>query len=304
MADRRELSSVPGMRTLYGKAVLGSTVKPVLSRAPVVGSRFGGGEPKLPEVQFMLPTVEIDREHLTEYDHVCGFHVNDELPPTYPHMLTFPLQMQLMTATDFPFPVIGLVHIRNRISQQRPLRHDERPTLRVWAEGLDSHPKGRQFEMHAEAEIDGAPVWRSISTYLRKGGGGGGGDGGEKKEQSSEGTDEEREPNAVWDIPDDIGRRYAGVSGDSNPIHLRRSTAMLFGMPRPIAHGMWTKARCLAALEGMLPEPLAVDVSFKLPVFLPSKVAFRSWEDGDARAFSLRSAKDGKPHLSGTAGPA
>jgi acyl dehydratase len=210
--------------------------------------------------------------------------------------------MQLMTATDFPFPVIGLVHINNRIVQQRPLCADERPTLRVWAEGLDSHPKGRQFEMHAEAEVDGAPVWRSVSTYLRKGGGSGEGD--KKKSSSSDDAGDEREPNAVWDIPDDIGRRYAGVSGDSNPIHLRRSTALLFGMPRPIAHGMWTKARCLAALEGQLPEAVAIDVAFKLPVYLPSKVAFTSWKDGKGRAFTLESAKDGKPHLSGTAAPA
>jgi acyl dehydratase len=104
-------------------------------------------------------------------------------------------------------------------------------------------------------------------------------------------------------VPDDIGRRYAGVSGDSNPIHLRRSTALVFGMPRPIAHGMWSKARCLAALEGQLPERFEVDVSFKLPVFLPSKVAFATWEEDGGRAFSLRSAKDDKPHLSGTLTP-
>jgi acyl dehydratase len=154
--------------------------------------------------------------------------------------------------------------------------------------------------MHAEAEVDGGPVWRSVSTYLRKGGGSGEG----KAPESKVGRGKPEEPQSVWDVPDDIGRRYAAVSGDSNPIHLRRSTAMVFGMPRPIAHGMWTKARCLAALEGKLPEKLAVDVAFKLPVFLPSKVAFASWEEDDGvRAFGLTSAKDGKPHLTGTAGP-
>jgi acyl dehydratase len=148
--------------------------------------------------------------------------------------------------------------------------------------------------MHSEVQSAGEPVWRSRSTYLRKGGGTG-----EKGNGKGESTPEPSEPNAVWDVPDDIGRRYAKVSGDSNPIHLRRSTAMAFGMPRPIAHGMWTKARCLAALEGQLPERFTVDVSFKLPVYLPSKVAFRTWEDGGQREFSLRSHKDGKPHLTG-----
>jgi acyl dehydratase len=75
-------------------------------------------------------------------------------------------------------------------------------------------------------------------------------------------------------------------------------------MPRPIAHGMWTKARCLAALEGVVPEALEVDVRFKLPVFLPSKVDFSSWDENGGRGFALHSHGSGKPHLTGTAKPA
>ena len=57
---------------------------------------------------------------------------------------------------------------------------------------------------------------------------------------------------ARWHLPDDLGRRYASVSGDRNPIHMHALTAKAFGFPRAIAHGMWTKARCLAALEPSL----------------------------------------------------
>ena len=52
----------------------------------------------------------------------------------------------------------------------------------------------------------------------------------------------------------DVGRAYAEVSGDHNPIHTSRIGARLFGFPRPIAHGMWTQARCLAALPSRLPD--------------------------------------------------
>jgi acyl dehydratase len=216
-------------------------------------------------------------------------------------MLAFPLAMQLMTANDFPFPVIGLVHIRNEIEQLRPIGADEKLTVRAWSGELESHPKGRQFRLHAEVTVGDEPVWRTVNTYLRKGGGDDS-EGG-KKERGDEPVEPD-EPAAIWSVPDDIGRRYAKVSGDSNPIHLRRSTALAFGMPRPIAHGMWTKARCLAALEGHLPDAFTVDASFKLPVQLPAKVAFRTWEEGSGasaiRAFSVRDAKNGKPHLTGT----
>ena len=67
----------------------------------------------------------------------------------------------------------------------------------------------------------------------------------------------------------DTGRRYAGVSGDVNPIHLHPLTARAFGFPRAIAHGMWTAARALAALEGRLPDALTCDVAFGKPVLLP-----------------------------------
>jgi acyl dehydratase len=297
MAER-ELDSVPGLRGLYGKAVAGSTVKPVLKHVPVIGGRFGSDE--LPDEQLLLTDVEIDREHLTAYDRVCGFRLSDTLPPTYPHMLAFPLAMQIMTRTDFPFAVIGLVHINNVIEQLRPISADERLTVRVHTSELGSHPKGTKFEIHAEASAGDEPVWRSVNTYLRKGGGSGDG-----KKESSDQPAEPDEPAAQWSVPDDIGRRYAKVSGDSNPIHLRRSTALAMGMTRPIAHGMWTKARCLAALEGHLPDAFTVDVAFKLPVQLPAKVAFRTWDEGASlRRFSLKDAKSGKPHVTGTVEPA
>src|SRR5205814_4279700 len=115
---------------------------------------------------------------------------------------------------------------------------------------------------------------------------GGGSSGGKKRD----GDDEKPppEPSAVWELPGDIGRRYAGVSGDRNPIHLHPVTARLFGMPRPIAHGMWLKARCLAALESVLPGAYTVEARFKLPVYIPGKVSFASWaSDGGSRGFSL-----------------
>jgi acyl dehydratase len=291
---QREVDSVPGLGGLYAKAVAGTTVKPVLKRVPGIGGRFGGGEPRMPATELVVRGIEVDREHLADYDRVCGFSLSNVLPATYPHMLAFPLSMQLMTDASFPFPVIGLVHINNRIEQLRPILNDESLTVRVRIDKLEAHPKGKQFHVLAEAESGNETVWRSDSTYLRKGGGSG-----EKKESDESGGPEPADPSAIWEVPDDIGRRYAKVSGDSNPIHLRRSTAMAFGMPRPIAHGMWTKARCLAALEGELPDSFVVDVAFKLPIHLPSKVAFRTWEEGTARRVSVRSHKDGKPHITG-----
>jgi acyl dehydratase len=289
----RELSSPPSLSVVYPKAVAGAG-RAALRRLP----GLGGGERELPDLELSLPEVEIDRGHLNAYDRVCGFLLRDELPPTYPHVIAFPMAMELMTDSDFPFPVIGLVHVRNRIEQLAPIRADESLAVRVRTEDLRPHDRGTQFDVVAEASAGGEPRWRSRSTYLHREGGGGSSD------KSSDG--ERPEPpraDALWKVPGDIGRSYAGVSGDRNPIHLRKLSARLFGMARPIAHGMWLKARCLAALEGHLPDAYEADVSFKVPVFIPGKVSFATWSEDGRRGFALHDGGNEKPHLSGEVRP-
>ena len=240
--------------------------------------------------------VTVDRERLAAYDRVCGFRVGDRLPATYPHVLAFPLAMELMAAGDFPFPALGLVHVANAIEQLRPLDAAEPLDLRVWAERLADHPRGRTVDVVADAAVDGEVVWRDRSTYLRRGGGGGGGRaGGDPAGHHA--------AEAAWRVPGDIGRRYAAVSGDRNPIHLHGLTARALGQPGAIAHGMWTKARCLAALEPTLPDAFTAEIAFKLPIRLPATVAFASWPEEGGRRFAVRDARSGKPHAAGAVSP-
>jgi acyl dehydratase len=270
----KELHGAPRLAPLYAKALLPSH----------------GGE-TLPDTEYVRSDAEFDPAQLAAYNQVCGFRLSDELPATYPHLLAFPLQMALMTQQDFPFPLLGMVHVANRITQHRPVRLGEQVTVRVRAENLRPHEKGRQFDVLSELSTEDGVVWSEVSTYLRRGGG----------EGSSQGKQlAAPAPNAIWRVPDDIGRRYAEVSGDRNPIHLHPLTAKLFGFPSAIAHGMWTKARTLAAFEGRLPEVYTVDVRFKLPVLLPAKVALTSWKTDEGWAFELWNAKKPKPHLEGT----
>ncbi|HEX5401115.1 MAG TPA: MaoC/PaaZ C-terminal domain-containing protein [Pseudonocardiaceae bacterium] len=268
-----ELAAEPNLPVLFGKAALGVV-------------RHRTGEPVLPEGGLARSGVLLDRARLAAYNRVCGFRLTDELPVTAPHLLVFGLQVALMTAADFPFPMIGLVHVANRISQTRPLRADEPLVVRTHAANLRPHERGSQFDLVSEVRADGVAVWRETSTYLRR-------------ENTGEQQDRENEPverpDARWRIPGDIGRRYAEVSGDRNPIHLHALTARLFGFRRAIAHGMWSLARCLAHYEGRLPAAYTVDVRFKLPILLPATVALTAGDDG----FELADARTGRPHLTG-----
>jgi acyl dehydratase len=218
---------------------------------------------------------------------VCGFEPSQTLPPTYPHILAFPLHLALMTDSSFPFPAIGLVHISNEITQRRPVRADETLSLKVWATPLEPHPRGRQFSVRTEVSVGGEIVWEEVSTNLKRGGGSG---------EPGERAQREILPRtATWNLTGDLGRRYAAVAGDYNPIHIHPLTARLFGFPSAIAHGMWTKARCLAALESRLPDAFSVKVSFRKPILLPATVEFADQTED----FEVRDARKGSSHLLG-----
>lgn len=242
-----------------------------------------GGD--LPDTALATDVV-IDRDHLAAYNRVCGFGQGDELPMTYPHVLGFPSQLKLMTGRGFPFALPGLVHIANRITRTRPLSASEAFVLRVHAENPRPHDRGTQFDVITTASVADEVVWTGTSTYLKRGGGSG----------DREHTSRAPAPTAVWRVPADIGRRYADVSGDKNPIHLHALTAKAFGFPRAIAHGMWSKARCLAAFEGRLPDACTVDVRFKAPILLPANVDFSAEDEH----FGLWDPRTGRPHLTGT----
>jgi len=280
------------MLSLFARA--GAAMIPGASRLPFVG---GGGSRsrEVPDLTLVLDRVEIDRERLSAYDRVCGFSLRDELPPTYPHMLAFGMQLALMTDPSFPLPAIGLVHIYNKITQHRPVRLEELVSLRVWATPLEPHPRGRQFSIMSEARVGEELVWEETSTNLRRGSG------------SSEGAAAPDVPSAeqlpavaTWKLAGDLGRRYGSVSGDYNPIHVHALSARLFGFPSAIAHGMWTKARCLAALEARLPDAFTVEAAFRKPIILPATVQFAEETGaGGGLRFGVRDARKGTPHLDG-----
>jgi acyl dehydratase len=272
---------------VYAKVAAGAVLEPLRSRPDAP-----------PDHELATPVMRVDRDHLAAYDRVCGFRLSDRLPATYPHVLAFPAAMELMASGDFPFGVLGLVHVANTIEQLRPLHADEPLTFHVFAQHLADHPRGRTIDIVAEASAgDDEIVWRDRSTYLHREG--------RKPAERRGGTkvSESFVPRSEWKVPGDVGRRYAAVSGDRNPIHLHGVPARLLGQPGAIAHGMWTNARCLAALEGMLPGAFTVAVEFKLPLVIPAKVTFGSWVEEGERRFALRDKRGEKPHLTGAVTP-
>src|SRR4029079_3523247 len=244
---------------------------PVVNQLP--GVRKTGGDPSL---LHEVRTATVARQQVRAYAAVCGFPDKDTAPLTFPHVLAFPLHMAVMTSPQFPFPAIGTVHIANTVTSHRPVTVGETLQIEVHASALRPHPKGTAVDFVASASADGETVWESTSTYLRRGrtdavvstgstdGGGGSTDPVGSTGSTDGGSGSTDGMNVVpgrvsWRLGGDVGRRYAAVSGDHNPIHLYPLTAKALGFPRQIAHGMWSLARCVAALENRLPGAVTVE---------------------------------------------
>ncbi|MFF2669440.1 MaoC family dehydratase [Streptomyces niveus] len=80
-------------------------------------------------------------------------------------------------------------------------------------------------------------------------------------------------PAATFPVTRDTLVRYAGASGDFNPIHWNEKFALEVGLPDVIAHGMFTMAEAARVVTDWVGDPGAVveyGVRFTRPVVVPN----------------------------------
>lgn len=295
--------------------------------------------------------LRVQPQNLAAYRNLCHFPDDGRLPATYPHVMAFDLQLQLLTRTDFPFPLLGLVHLYNGIEVYRPLGGVDGLHVQVWAENLQPHAKGGTFDLISEARDGLGLLWRETSRMLVRGlkldaPAHEASEPDPMKSTEKTGLDAtamppvtepapatpttELDATAVpplqepadiaamaatepadtdgptrlveatrWYADGDIGRRYAKVAGDYNPIHLSALSARLFGFPSAIAHGMWNQAMALAALRTHLPKAgYRFEVDFHKPVRLPAEVVLSASPAEPSGTLRLE-GKEQRLHMSG-----
>jgi acyl dehydratase len=273
------MRELPSMPSLLGKAAFKS-------------GNYALGD-QLPGLSTQINSLVINTEHLHAYQQLCGFQQNAKLPATYLHMLGFPLFLKILIQQDFPMRAMGQVHLRNQVSvhHQFDIRQHINMTAAIGNSVLTS--KGLEWNIDVSAEVDNEIVWSGESTFLYRC----------KTGLSRDAVAPIRRDGdpQKWFVDADTGRRYARVSGDYNPIHLTDLTAKLFGFKQAIAHGMWSKAKCLAVLDQQTPEAgYSVDVTFHRPLFLPSQVLFYSQQLEGKQQFSLFNQTSEQAHLEGS----
>jgi acyl dehydratase len=284
-------TKLPSLTSLYLKAALAR--KPGLKR-----------DATLPKLSAAIDGITFDEKALDAYRTSCAFAPGDTLPLPAPHILAAPIHTALLAHKDFPLKAMGLIHARNTIIQHRPISANTPLDLYVGVGETRWVKKGCEFDILTTVKAEGEKVWEEITVVFARG----------PKDPNAttenpiasetvQGVPDPPIPDLdeTWSLAGDLGRKYASVSGDKNPIHLWPLTAKLFGFKRPIIHGMWTLARSMAAMADEVGDEKArMEIRFKRPVFLPSEVRYLSTKRINGQAFSLETPDREKTYLSGS----
>lgn len=269
-----------------------------LARALATSTKRPGPVSVLAPVSLALPRVVLDARHIARYAAVCGYAPASTVPLTYPQMLTFPLVMHYMTSGACPWPAMGTVHLANAITQHAPLAAGDAVRVELDTGDLQAHEKGQVFTLvlRVRREATGECVWQATQTLLRTGVTPAAG----LPFLADPAPDETPLfPHAGFEAPADIGRRYAPVSGDYNPIHLSPCMARLLGFQQAIAHGLWTQARALALFQpdGVF-AAATLHTLFHRPLRLPAQATLWQTQQGRCeRLFEVRDASGQNTHL-------
>jgi acyl dehydratase len=256
----------------------------------------------VPRIDAVLDRFCVDRRHLGRYRRVCGDSESTQLPITYPHVLATPLHLAMIACEAFPVSLFGVVHLRNRIVQHRPLHVDDTGTIHAWLDGHRETARGQELDLQTQVHVGGEVVWSETSTMLAR-------------RHNRARVPRTREPGlptlevpprqdvttSTFVVAPTVGRQYARVSGDFNPIHIANVAARLFGFKRAIAHGMWSLARCAAEIGGAaFSRPCTLDVAFRRPITFCARIVLESWMSDERLGFSLRDFEADRGHLLGS----
>lgn len=262
------------------------------------GLAFGA---RVQKGQLLQPGFVPDPDRIRRYRKVCGFSCLPEdktIPASCLQTLFIGILGRYITSDFFPINPMGLIQTEQSFTSIQPVFMEEPLDLSCTLQDMTRTKKGIFTRFCLKIHRKNILVWEGTSTYLTR----------DRTPGMVRGKKKQDRPlpaQITIQVPENTGRRYARVSGDYNPHHLFHATARLIGFKRAIAHGMWSLARALAALEKTITfsHPFAVKAAFKLPIFMPATLTLGYEKIAAAPgqvAFELRDADKGLPHLKGT----
>jgi hypothetical protein len=287
---------------------LNDTTKFIYTKAPgiwgsylkIISVRRKGLKPggMIPNLVGELLGFNIDKEHLSRYREACDLEKSSVMPVLYPHVIASSIYMNMLTHKLFPFGLVGSLHLRNHIIQHRQINIDETFDIRVEVIEQRVVKQGMEYDFTISILINKERAWESISTWLTRG------KFGKEYETTPNAEILKTEPEAKHFadlyIPKNIGKKFAKITLDYNPIHISRILAPLFGLKRDVAHAMWACGNTLGKMSDVIyDKPVRIDLAFKGPLFLDSKSNVKTIEKNKDLHFAYYCGDNDRPSING-----
>ena len=234
--------------------------------------------------------------HLGQVRAACGQPVNGLLPLVYPWIVSFPLQMSLLTRPLFPKNITRLLQIRYHQLQHQAPREGATLDMALRLVGQRVLERGVEFDFYGTVHADGAIAWESLNTYYARG------RFGPLQADSllSQAPEFADDLLAEWTMAAGGGLRNARLTADYNPLHWAPWAARRQGYRGAFCHPQVVSGQCLARLPA--PQggrPVRLDVWLKGPVYygLPVRLCGGTAQGGVS--FGLFCDEEPRPALVG-----
>lgn len=206
-----------------------------------------------------------------------------------PHILTFRLNMAMVTHPAFPEPLWGALQIRNRLLQHLPLSLDQQYSASTAVVAQRVLDKGAEVDLHTRLMRDGQVAWESLNTFYYRGRFGlAGTPSAVAAPPSAQGELMHR-----WHAPSGSGWRFGGLTGDFNGIHWSRRYARVFGFRRDFHHPQRVLGQCLARLVPPSTDGRQrLDIWLKGPVYYDADLQLKVQALNNGMCFSLSQDQD------------
>lgn len=265
---------------------LASLLAALFKRPPA--SADGAAPP--PHLHSTYLLARVDSRHLARYNALLGFAAGT-VPLTYYYLLTQRAHLATLLSPAFPFRVAGMVHLENSLVEAQRADPEQPLRLSTTVEILPATSNGaRHCRLVTVADHEGATVFTCTSLYLARRG---------KKKAAPAAVRDAIEGKRIggWAVGGALGRAYARVSGDWNPIHLWRWSARLMGMRRPIIHGMHSvAAACVLLEQTSARRVVSISARFRAPILLRSRPTL--YVRGDQHSYCI--GVDGRRMVDGS----
>ncbi|HXX95217.1 MAG TPA: MaoC/PaaZ C-terminal domain-containing protein, partial [Planctomycetota bacterium] len=213
-------------------------------------------------------------ERLAAYGAVVG----DTASPVFPVTLIRELFVKLVDDPEFNGDLSRMVHGEQVFSYRRPVRPWDLVSPRARVRGIEDKASGQVLGLGQEIYCEGELLLEMETRLFFRG------DARSEKPPGAGAPPARPAPDtsfAVTGAPD-FPKRYAEVSGDTNPIHLDEALARSVGFKGVIQHGLGT----LALVVAKLPRPLSrLAVRFAKPVYPGEALTTTVWRKGNALEF-------------------